>query len=108
MRRKRNGYGVQESYAGYGLTRDRVKLLLQECREGKHTDLLRTAAQQAEPGIAEWVILSVAQGKSFHDMEIRWELGETEIMPCCRNSFYSYRKLTLAILDRMLHGEGAV
>ena len=108
MRKKGSGYDANKTYAGYGLTRDRVKRLLQECREGKHTDLLRTAAQRAEPGVAEWVILSVAQGKSFHDMEIRWELGETEIMPCCRNSFYSYRKLTLAILDRMLHGEGAV
>lgn len=108
MRAKRNGYGVQESYAGYGLEMTRAKALLKECRAGKHANLLRAAAQQAEPGIAEWVVLSVAEGKSLHDMEIKWELGETEIMPCCRNSFYAYRKLTLAILDRMLGGKDAV
>ncbi len=108
MRKKRSDYGTEKTYAGYGLTRDRVKSLLQECRAGKHDDLLRVAAQQAEPRIAEWIIASVAEGKSLHDMEIRWELGEAEIMPCGRNSFYSYRKLTLAILDRMLQGKDAV
>lgn len=108
MRAKRNGYGVQESSAGYGLTRDRVKLLLHECREGKHTDLLRTAARQAEPRIAEWLVASITEGKSFDRMAIRWELGEEGMMPCCRNTFYSYRKLTLAILDRMLQGKDAV
>lgn len=105
MRKKRSDYDADKTYAGYGLTRDRVKFLLQECRAGKHTDLLHVAAQQAEPRIAKWIIASIAEGKSLHDMEIKWELGETEIMPCCRNSFYSYRKLTLAILDGMIQGK---
>lgn len=108
MRAKRNGYGVQESYAGYGLGKNRAKALLKECRAGKHAALLRAAARQAEPDIAKWIILSVVEGKSLHDMEIRWELGEAEVMPCCRNSFYAYRKLTLAILDNMLSGKDAV
>lgn len=108
MRTKRNGYDMYRGYAGYGLTMDRVKGLLQECRAGKHTELVRQAAQQAEPRIAKWIISSIAEGKSLHDMEIKWELGEAEIMPCCRNSFYAYRKLTLAILDRMLQGKDAV
>lgn len=108
MRKKSSGYDCSKTYAGYGLSRDRVKFLLQECRTGKHTDLLCAAAQQAEPRIAKWIIASVAEGKSLHDMEIRWELGEAEIMPCGRNSFYSYRKYTLALLDRMLRGKDAV
>lgn len=32
MRKKRNGYGVEESYAGYGLGKNRAKVLLKECR----------------------------------------------------------------------------
>lgn len=108
MRTRRNGCGIRESYAGYGLTRNRAEVLLKECRTGKHADLLLAAAQQAEPRIAKWIISSIAEGKSLHDMEIKWELGETEIMPCCRNSFYAYRKYTLAILDRMLQGKDAV
>lgn len=108
MRAKRNVYGVQESYAGYGLTEDRAKILLKECRAGKHADLLIVAAQQAEPHIAKWIVLSIAEGKSLHDMEIKWELGEAEIMPCSRNTFYAYRKCTLAVLDRMLQGKDAV
>lgn len=105
MRSKRGGYGTRESYAGYGLTAGRAKELLNECREGKYTDLVQEAARQAEPRIAEWIVLSIMKGKSLHDMEIKWELGEAEIMPCCRNSFYAYRKFTLAILDNMLAGK---
>lgn len=102
MRTKRNGYGARESYAGYGLTRERVNALLKECRAGEHADILQTAAQQAEPDIAKWIVSSIIEGKSFDRMAVRWELGEAEVMPCCRNSFYAYRKFTLAILDNML------
>lgn len=108
MRKKCSDYDANKTYAGYGLTRDRAKFLLQECRAGKYTDLLCVAAQQTEPRIAKWIIASIAEGKSLRDMEIKWELGEAEIMPCCRNSFYSYRKYTLALLDRMLRGKDAV
>ena len=102
MRTRHNGCGIRESYASYGLTRNRAEVLLKECRTGKHADLLLAAAQQSEPRIAKWIISSIAEGKSLHDMEIKWELGEAEIMPCCRNSFYAYRKYTLAILNKML------
>lgn len=107
MQKKKLKYHCSKTYAGYGLTGDRVKILLQECRAGKHTELVQQAAQQAEPCIARWIISSIVDGKSLHDMEIKWELGETEIMPCCRNSFYAYRKLALAILDNMLKGKEA-
>ena len=90
------------SYAGYGMTADRTKSLLKECRVGKHVALVQAAAQQAAPGIAKWLTISITEGKSFDRMAVKWELGEAEVMPCCRNSFYAYRKLTLSILDRML------
>ena len=102
MRKKCSDYDANKTYAGYGLARGRAKFLLHECRAGKHTELVRQAAQQAEPRIAKWIISSIAEGKSLHDMEIKWELGEAEIMPCCRNSFYAYRKYALAILNKML------
>lgn len=110
MRRKRNVQGVcfMHNYAGYGMTADRAKALLKECREGKHTELVRTAAQQAAPGIERWLTASIIEGESFDRMAVKWELGEAEVMPCCRNSFYDYRKLTLAILDRMLPEKGEV
>lgn len=108
MRKKSSDYDANKTYAGYGLTGGRAKFLLQECRAGKYTELVRQAAQLAEPRIARWVIASITEGKSLHDMEIKWELGEAEMMPCCRNSFYAYRKYTLAILDRMLTGKDAV
>lgn len=108
MRRRQNDYGIRENYAEYGLTIERVKALLEECREGKHTDKVKKAAQKAAPGIERWIIMSVLEGKSLHDMAVRWELGEADRMPCSRNSFYAYRKLTLAILDNMLAGKEMV
>lgn len=109
MRRKRNVYGVygiMNNYAGYGMTAHRAKALLKECRAGKYTELVRAAAQHVEPGVAEWIVSSIVDGESFHDMAVRWELGESEVMPCCRNSFYAYRKFTLAILDNIFTGKG--
>lgn len=105
MRKKRDGYGIRESYAGYGLTMERAKILLKECRMGAHAELVQEAARQAEPDISKWIISSITDGKSLHDMEVKWELGKAEIMPCSRNSFYAYRKLTLVILDKMLQGK---
>lgn len=104
MRTKRNGYGMYKRYAEYGLTRERVNILLKECVAGKHTGLVQEAARRAKPDISKWILSSIIDGKSLHDMEIKWELGEAEIMPCSRNSFYAYRKLTLVILDKMLQG----
>lgn len=108
MRKRCGCYGTQASYAAYGLTRARANTLLKECRAGKHADMLQVAAQQAEPYIAKWIILSIREGRSLHDMEVQWELGRAEIMPCCRNSFYAYRKAALAILNDMLTGGGLV
>lgn len=106
MRTRRNGYRLGESYAGYGLTKERVKTLLKECMAGKHTELVQEAARRAEPDISKWVISSIVEGKSLRDMGFEWALGKMDIMPCCRNSFYSYRKLTIAILAKMLDEEG--
>lgn len=110
MRKRCNMFGSQGmiSYAGYGMTADRTKSLLKECRVGKHVALVQAAAQQAAPGIAKWLTISITEGKSFDRMAVKWELGEAEVMPCCRNSFYSYRKLTIAILNNMLEGKGTL
>lgn len=108
MRKKRSVYGVlgmMGNYAEYGMTADKVKALLAECRKGKHTAQVREAAQQVAPGVEKWIASSIVEGKSFHDMEIKWELGEADRMPCCQNSFYAYRKFTLAILNNMLTGK---
>lgn len=93
--------------AGYGMTAGRCRILLKECMSGKHAELVRAAAQQAAPGVAKWLVTSITEGKSYDSMAVRWELGEAEMMPCCRNSFYAYRRFTLAILNDMLEGKGA-
>lgn len=100
--------GMMRSYARQGMTAGREKALLAECRAGNHTEMAQAAAQHAAPDVAKWIVESMTEGKSFDRMAVKWELGETERMPCSRSRFYSYRKLTLAILDGMLQEKGAV
>lgn len=102
MRKKYLGYGIQESYAAYGLSRERAKTILKECRAGKHGYELQEAVDQVDPFLSKWLIESIAGGESFPSMAIGWELGRAEAIPCCRNAFFSRRKLTLCILDKML------
>lgn len=99
---RRDGYDAYKRYSEYGLSKYRVKALLKECRAGQHGSLLQEAARQARPEIAKWIVSSIAEGRSLDRMTLEWELGKAEIMPCGRNTFYAYRKLTLAILDNML------
>ena len=104
-------YGVPSmirNYARKGMTAGREKALREECRAGNHTELVQAAAQYAAPDVAKWIVESIMEGKSFDRMAVKWELGEAEVMPCSRNSFYAYRKLTLVILDRMLQGKNTV
>lgn len=98
---------MRRIHAGRVLSKDRTKTLLKECAAGKCTGLLQEAANQAEPSLSKWLIASITEGASFDRMATRWELGEAEAIPCSRNSFYAYRRLTLAILDNMLMGKEA-
>ncbi len=96
---------MRKSYADYGMTDEKVKGLLRECRSGKHGVQVRTAAYKANPLIAEHIILSIMENKSYDALEIKMDLGEMERIPFSRNDFYGYRRYALAILNDMLAGK---
>jgi len=93
---------MRKSYADYGITGDRVKGLLRECREGKHGAQVRAAAYKACPIAAEHIILSIMKKKSYDALEIKMELGELSRVPYGRTDFYGYRRHALALLNDML------
>jgi len=93
---------MRKSYADYGITDEKVKGLLRECRAGKYGAQVRTAAYKACPIAAEHIILSIMKKKSYDTLEIKMELGEMERIPFGRSDFYALRLHTLVILDNML------
>jgi len=97
--------GMRKSYADYGITDEKVKGLLRECRAGKHGEQVRTAAYKACPIAAEHIILSIMKKKSYDALEIKMELGEMERIPFGRSDFYALRLYTLVILNEMLAGK---
>lgn len=99
MGKKDDGRICRKSYAEYGLTKERVKVLLGECHKGKHAAQLRAAAYQADQLTAEYIILSIMQKKSYDALEFNEKLGR---VPCGRSDFYGIRRHTIAILDGML------
>ncbi len=96
---------MRKSYADYGITDEKVKGLLRECRAGKHGAEVRTAAYKINPLIAEYIILSIMNKKSYDALKIKMELGEMECIPFGRSDFYALRLHTLVILDNMLAGK---
>ncbi len=96
---------MRKSYADHGITDKKVKGLLRECRAGKYGAQVRTAAYKVNPLIAEYIILSIMEKKSYDALEIKMELGEMERIPFGRSDFYALRLHTLVILDNMLAGK---
>ena len=95
------------NYAEYGIGQQRLKELQNGCRAGIYSPEILTAACAGIEFVAPWILLSVQEGKSFDVMRIQWELGEAEMMPCCRNSFYALRRRFFANLDKELKERGA-
>jgi len=96
------GDSMRKSYADYGITDERVKCLLRECRAGKHGAQVRTAAYKTCPIAAEHIILSIMRNKSYDILEFDLKLGR---IPVGRSDFYGFRRYTLAILNNMLEGK---
>lgn len=83
-----------ESY-GLGDKAYRKKLYLL-CQSGKYRGLVRQAAYQASEEIAEYIIKSVTQKKSYGKIEFDRKLGRICV---CQTDFYGYRRLFYHLFD---------
>lgn len=88
------------SWEEYGITRERYIELRGICRSGKYHDVARLAAYTANPDIAEYILLSVTQKKSYEAIEYDRRLGR---IPCGRTDFYGYRRLFYSLFERELN-----
>ena len=88
------------SWDEYGISRERHMELCGYCRSGLYADLARVAAYTANPDIAEYILLSVTQKKSYEAIEYDRRLGR---IPCGRTDFYGYRRLFYSLFERELN-----
>lgn len=90
------------SLNSYGITAERYKELRAACQSGEYSDTVRLAAYTAAPDIAEYILLSVTENKTYERVEYSERLGR---IPCGRTDFYGYRRLFYHHLDQLLRKE---
>lgn len=83
----------------YGLTKERVEELEKLIQSGKYAPLASSAAHRACESIAEYILLSVMENKSYDALRAKWELKEMEQIPYCRTDFYGYRRYFMHLMD---------
>ncbi len=83
---------TRASYADYGITPEKL-------------EELQSAAHAANEGIAEWILLSVKENKSYDALEKLWARGEIERIPYGKTDFYGARRLFFHYLDMAMREE---
>lgn len=89
----------RHSWQHYGITKERYSQLTQYIQSGGYTSLASQAAHTANEMIAEYILLSVTQNKSYDALRVKWELKEMERIPYCRTDFYGIRRYAIHLFD---------
>ena len=96
---KQSNPAPRASWESYGLGDKayRKKLYLL-CQSGKYRGLVRQAAYQASEEIAEYIIKSVTQKKSYGKIEFDRKLGRICV---CQTDFYGYSCFIICLIWRL-------
>ena len=87
------------SWQHYGISKARYRQLTEYIQSGGYTSLASQAAHTANETIAEYILLSVTQNKSYDALRVKWELKEMEQIPYCRTDFYGIRRYFYHLFD---------
>lgn len=96
----------RRSWEYYGIDKKRYNQLVDYIRSGRYASLTSSAAHRANEMIAEYLLLSIRENKSYDDLRAKWELKEMEQIPYCRTDFYGIRRYFFNILDKELRRIG--
>lgn len=88
-----------------GISKERIRELLRECKAGKYTPEMLHEACAGFEFLEPWILLSVTKGWSYDFIIIKWELRELERPPVGRSDFYGYRRRFYYNLDNLLKEE---
>ena len=89
----------RRSWQYYGITKERYRQLTEYIQSGRYASLASQAAHEANKEIAEYILLSVTQNKSYDALRVKWELKEMERIPYCRTDFYGIRRYAIHLFD---------
>ena len=87
------------NFDDYGISKERYQELKEYARDHRNAVVVHSAAYEACPDIAEYILLSVRKNKSYESLEYDRHLGR---IPCGRTDFYGYRRLFYHLLDLKL------
>lgn len=73
----------------YDIDKKRYKELTAMMRSKMYDDIMREAAYETDKDIAEYILLSVMEKRSYEGVEYAEWLGR---IPCGRTDFYGYRR----------------
>lgn len=89
----------RHSWQHYGITKERYRQLTEYIQSGRYAAVARQAAHAANKDIAEYILLSITQNKSYDALRVKWELKEMERIPYCRTDFYGWRRHAMHLFD---------
>lgn len=89
----------RHSWQHYGISKERYRKLTEYIQSGRYAHIASQAAHTANETIAEYILLSVTQNKSYDALRVKWELKEMEQIPYCRTDFYGWRRYTMHLFD---------
>ena len=89
----------RHSWEYYGISKQRYRHLTEYIQSGRYASLALQAAHRANEMIAEYILLSVTQNKSYDALRVKWELKEMERIPYCRTDFYGIRRYFYHLFD---------
>lgn len=96
----------RRSWQHYGITKERYRQLTEYIQSGRYASLASQAAHRANETIAEYILLSVMQNKSYDALRVKWELKEMEQIPYCRTDFYGIRRYFFSIFNEKMKETG--
>lgn len=96
----------RHSWKYYGISKARYRQLTEYIQSGRYVYLASQAAHRANKDIAEYILISITQNKSYDALRVKWELKEMERIPYCRTDFYGIRRYFFSILDKELRRIG--
>lgn len=96
----------RHSWQYYGISKARYRKLTEYIQSGRYASLASQAAHKADEMIAEYIIISIAENRSYDALEKMWARGEIERIPCGKTDFYGIRRYAMHLFDLELRRIG--
>lgn len=89
----------RHSWKYYDISKARYRQLTEYIQSGRYTVIASQAAHTANEMIAEYILLSVIEHKSYEGLEKMWARGEIDRIPYGKTDFYGIRRYFYHLFD---------